>query len=623
MKRRLSSSEIEEIEEIEEFKKRKKIEENHGYNYIIDNSWNSASSVHNYLLNDPILDYFKFNSSNFSGSNDSNFEGSFLKYILNKGTIFENNVISLIKQKLSENDFVKVAQDFTDIRNPLKFKETIDLMSEGIPVIYQGVLHDYENKVYGSPDLIIRSDFINKIMDEKCIVDVPDKEYEGFIYKIIDIKFNTLKLRADGIHLLNTGRTKCNKGQIIIYNNMLSKILKYNNRYCYILGRGYTYYKNGSSFKNNSCFSKLGHIDTIKIDEPYHEKIDNALSWITDVKKNHNSYILRPPSRKELYPNMCNTYDMPYHNLKKQLASEIKEITLLWNVGVEHRENAHEKGIFKYDDPLLSTDILKTGSGKKTNVIGEMLSLLHSNKLMNKNKIENDYEFNIFKKCPLEFYIDFETINNIVDDFTELPKISIEVLVFMIGLYSVQIDEFGNEICQNFTFTAKNLDRNSEKQIFKEMYETIATLIKESNININSDDDINFYHWSHAEPSIFKNILDRYSEISLKNCDFYLNFCDICKIFQSEPILFKGIFDFSLKSISKFMMQNSMIDSEYNYSDITCGLEAMILAYNAYKQLPNNSLITDNEIIKKIINYNKIDCILIYKIVTFLRTLQN
>jgi len=49
----------------------------------------------------------------------------------------------------------------------------------------------------------------------------------------------------------------------------------------------------------------------------------------------------------------------------------------------------------------------------------------------------------------------------------------------------------------------------------------------------------------------------------------------------------------------------------------------MVLAYDAYKKLSNDSLITDNETIKKIINYNKIDCILIYKIIIFLRSFEN
>jgi hypothetical protein len=63
-------------------------------------------------------------------------------------------------------------------------------MRNGEPIIYQGVLHNYENNTYGLPDLIVRSDYINKLMNYQVI----DKEEEikpaiklgtNFHYKVI------------------------------------------------------------------------------------------------------------------------------------------------------------------------------------------------------------------------------------------------------------------------------------------------------------------------------------------------------------------------------------------------------------------------------------------------------
>ena len=492
------------------------------------------------------------------------------------------------------------------------------MIKNGFPIIYQGVLHDPETKTYGSPDLIIRSDYIPKLISGDVTIDIPETENPSessnvrYIYKIIDIKFNTLKLRADGKHLLNVGRTKCNKGQIIIYNNILSKIQEYKNQYCYILGRGYQYTKSGISYKDNSCFSMLGHIDTFKIDFPYHEQIKKALEWNIDVKLNCNSWDITNPPRKELYPNMCNSYDMPYHNIKKQVADNLKEITLLWNVGTENRDHAHKNNIYRYDDPKLTANILKV-NGKRNKTVQYMIDLLHSDKLMNKSKenpIKNDYML-WKRKVPLEFYIDFETINNIVDDFSKLPEIGCQIFVFMIGLYSVKIDPIsGSTTNTSYTFVAKDMKTTSEEQIFLDLYKTIEDECKDANVSTN---DINFYHWAPAEPSIFNHILNRHSSIA--NQDFSINFCDVCNIFREEPILFKGIFNFSLKNIAKFLIEHSFIDKEYDYSDVSCGLEAMILAYNYYKGIENSSVINN------IIEYNKIDCIIIYKIIEFLRTM--
>ena len=38
-------------------------------------------------------------------------------------------------------------------------------MKAGYDIIYQGVLHDYNNHLYGSPDLLIRSDKFNQIFN--------------------------------------------------------------------------------------------------------------------------------------------------------------------------------------------------------------------------------------------------------------------------------------------------------------------------------------------------------------------------------------------------------------------------------------------------------------------------
>ena len=50
-------------------------------------------------------------------------------------------------------------------------------MEKGTEIIYQGVLCDFENKVFGVPDLIVRSDYINKIFNEIVISRNERKKY--------------------------------------------------------------------------------------------------------------------------------------------------------------------------------------------------------------------------------------------------------------------------------------------------------------------------------------------------------------------------------------------------------------------------------------------------------------
>ena len=80
---------------------------------------------------------------------------------MNQGNMFESKVYQFLKKN---HQTVQVAEPY-QARSVEKFKETIGFMKNGIEIIYQGVLHDYENNIYGCPDLMVRSDRINDIFN--------------------------------------------------------------------------------------------------------------------------------------------------------------------------------------------------------------------------------------------------------------------------------------------------------------------------------------------------------------------------------------------------------------------------------------------------------------------------
>ena len=196
----------------------------------------AASTIRNYMLNDPLIDFLKEYNINSLSDVPSRIPNSksnvnynidiFTKHIMGAGVEFENELIELIKKS---HKVVKVA-DFIHSKKPEKFEETINLMKQGVPIIYQGVLHDYENKTFGIPDLIVRSDYINKLMGYNVISDEEakfgsPKLKTPFHYKIIDIKHSNIPLRADGLHILNSESIPAYKGQIYIYTIALNKVL--------------------------------------------------------------------------------------------------------------------------------------------------------------------------------------------------------------------------------------------------------------------------------------------------------------------------------------------------------------------------------------------------------------
>ena len=75
-----------------------------------------------------------------------------------------------------------------------KYKETVKAINNKVPIIYQGVLHNTHDNTFGSPDLIIRSDYINKIFNYSDNT----LTCTNIHYVIVDIKCSTLEMNADG-----------------------------------------------------------------------------------------------------------------------------------------------------------------------------------------------------------------------------------------------------------------------------------------------------------------------------------------------------------------------------------------------------------------------------------------
>jgi hypothetical protein len=96
-------------------------------------------------------------------------------------------------------------------------------------------------------------------------------------------------------------------------------------------------------------FDKLGMIDFEKIDKDYIEKTQLAVKWIRDVDENWKKWSVNPPTRKELYPNMC-VESGKYQREKEKIALQIGDITSIYYYGVKNRDNALSSGIKSWKD---------------------------------------------------------------------------------------------------------------------------------------------------------------------------------------------------------------------------------------------------------------------------------
>ena len=592
--------------------------------------WNqmiSASSVRNYMLNDPLLDWLKEfkvydlrdNPSNISNSRaaiKSN-PDTFSKCIMDAGIEFEDELIKIVKKT---HTIIKVGDHMLS-RLKEKFEETIECMKKGDPLIYQAVLHNYDDKTFGMPDLLVRSDYINKLVGYAVINECEEKVGSPTLktpwhYKVIDIKHSNIPLRADGIHILNSESIPAYKGQLYIYTRDLNKVQGIQINKAYIWGKKYNWESKGTKYEITNFLNKLGVIDYDSIDSEYINQTTNAIDWIKTLKSEGSNWSLLPlPCRKELFPNMKNEKDGEFRKIKNELNNVINEITAVMYCGVKNRNQAHLNQVFTWTDPKCTAKILGFNpKGKQANIVDSVLDInRQDDDIIRPEKINWDRE-NWKTQNPefVEFYLDFETLNSNFGSIIKDGIISYDnnQFIFMVG---IGYEYNGKWIYKTFLMNEKNED--SELEMFRGFYEYINTILAQF-----KKSKAKFYHWSFAEPCAYNNFKKRHSNSNFNDSNY--KFYDLYQVFLSEPVVVKGALNFSLKTIAKALNKYDMIDSCWDSSSpCSNGLTAMILANKLYEGVKNDTIdnLIDDPIMKEIIKYNEIDCKVMWEIHNLIR----
>ena len=193
---------------------------------VKEKPWVSATKTFNYMANDHLVDWLKiYASRNRSVSRDDlNFEDTFLSFLSKKGIIFENKVVEYIRSLNFQTVHV------SDFYNKESAKKTVQYMKEGIPIIHSAPIYNRKNNTYGIIDLLVRSDYINKLFQEDILdsceeTNSASKLNGNYHYRVIDVKYHTLNMASDGKHLTNSGRIPGYKCQLYIYNKAIGNML--------------------------------------------------------------------------------------------------------------------------------------------------------------------------------------------------------------------------------------------------------------------------------------------------------------------------------------------------------------------------------------------------------------
>ena len=556
----------------------------------------SATQTKNFILDDPIQDWLKLygEQKGFKPNKSQNLFGNFIK---KKGLEFEEHIVNMLKNK---HYFFEVQQDLDNLQ---KYELTMEKMKDGVPIIYQGLVIDYEEKLFGYPDLIVRNDYLNKITNFKNNFPVKE-DGNGWYYVVVDIKYSNLIFKKNKDTLVNQGMFSCFKSQLMIYNQCLSKMQNYDPKIAFILGRKW---KKDSKNGNNS-FDYLGKIDIYGEDLPIFNKTIQAIIWLRKLKSEGASW---DQNNILISPNLKCSYDDEWRSVKRKIAEDNKDITLLWNCGIKEKNSLLKHNIRGWDHPECYSSKLNI-NGKRGRIIDGILKTnREDNIIFNPRRIKKKENVEKLEESKLEFICDFETVNDLDDNFKRIPYSNFETCIFMIGLITnVRVE--GKIIDTNFKcFIVEDFSRKEEKRIINQWLEYMDNMsIKYETPNPK------IYHWSKAEPNFYKQAILRNKQVfSWKE----LNFVDILDIFKEEPISIKGVLNYGLKDVSKGLHKLGLIQTIWGEDmDGRIALLEAVEAMNKSKR--ENLRFTEMDIVKSIEKYNYVDVKVIDEIIDFLRT---
>ncbi len=594
--------------------------ENNKKRHIID--WNdmiSASSIRNYLLNDPLLDWLKYYSINninevpvqknptttfTKNKSDKSNILSFNHFIMEQGNLFEKIVYDKLKEYVNNINISMVQVSFNnEAQSYEKYIETINYMKEGVDIIYQGVLHDYKKHLYGVPDLLVRSDKFYQIFNEQ--IKYPNfKSKINYHYVVVDIKHSSIYLNCNRTYIKDIHSIPAYKGQILIYNKILSEFLGYIPQYGFILSKKIIFTKNNKCYSSDNFMRNIAVIDYKGVDKNYNYMTNRAIEWIKKMRNEGHTWRLLPsPTVLELYPNMKNDKDDGFRHIKIELAERINEITNLWWCSYKKRQIAHSKNIFNWMNNKFNAELIDIKDIKIATTLNNILKINRNNKnnlLIRTSDLIKYDDWRIVNDNILEFYIDFETINS------NIGQIDIEDnnIIFMISIGWQE-----NNCWECRTFMINKNDDNDELNMINNMWELINNKMQELNKT-----DYRFIHWSNAEITFYNKFLSKHP---FNNFNVFKSF-DLYQLFLNNNVVIKGALNFSLKNVANAMYKNGLINICWDKtSQCNNGLQAMYLAYNLYK---NNEYVDENNnIMKEIIRYNIIDCQVMYEILSYLR----
>ena len=589
-------------------------------------AWVSASRVRNYCVQDPILDWLsRFGEAKGFIPDDKqpgyDPKTDFIKFIFAKGREFEVVVV----RYLNSNAQLKVvAADYTQVRSVEGARATWEAMVSGTEIISQAVLWNPENQTYGAADLLMRSDVLERLFPGTIAPDqlaqaAPDLPGARWHYRVIDIKFTTLDLLKDG----GLGTEQLGyMAQVWLYNEALGRLQGYVPEVSYLLGRGWEQLKQ----RGNDALERLRRVERGRVISTWKQPLGDialgACSWVRRMRAEGQMWQVFPaPSVTELRPNMRNINDQPWHQAKRDIAEQLEDLTILPRVSVQTRAAAIAQGITTWKDARCQAAVLGINGPKLAPMFDQVLAAnrdTSGSRVVFPERITANEEL-WRDSAVVEFFVDFETVSALNDDFSTFPEKGGAALIFMIGC-GYNAGTTSQPQWQFRVFTTHHMTEAEERRIIDEWVSHMREIAASKGSSLESA-TTRIFHWSAAEVSQLETAYNSARARHPQDGSWpVLPWIDLLnRVAREEPVTVRGAFGFGLKPIAKAMKQHSLIETTWGDGP-TDGLGAMVGAWSCEAEAATQGVsMATLPLMNEIAKYNEVDCRVMMEILCYFR----
>ncbi len=585
--------------------------------------WVSATHTRNYRIGDPLIDWLELYGEAKGFVRDTDRDGyeprtDFGRFVVRKGREFEAALYEVLANHLP-GLHIRSNRRSSSIEDNVA--DTLRLMKEGVPAIAQGCVAHEATRTYGCPDVLVRSDVLARLFPEDFPLEAstasaPIIGLVGVHYVVVDIKFATLRMSAKRKVLTSSGSGPAYSSQLFIYNRALGEMQGYEPAEAFLMGRGWVQKSGDDRGRGDSALERIAGVPLLAATgkgKSLCEVTNDAVDWCRLVREQGHLWDVFPrPNVRELYPNMGNTQDAPWTHAKKEIAHELGELTLLWQVSALKRDAALEAGLASWRDVVAADQVGVCGE-KQGLVLDAILEVngSHCSDLVLPPIVEAGAQA-WGESQQVEFYVDFETVNDLDDDFSALPWKRGKPLIFMIGCGHVENGEW-----KFAEFTVENMSEASEREIITQWGDHMRDVTR----RLGAFDGPLVFHWSPAEVSMLSSAYNSARARHLEADWPDVNWFDfLTEVVKKEPVVVKGSLGFSLKSVAKALHQHGLLETCWSDGP-TDGLGAMAAAWWAAAESRRNGVaFRESELIREVAIYNQVDCKAMQEIVQYLRT---